>query len=839
MTQNFNAEKDVESFFRSILEKETKSNFVTAKGKGWQTDGIIEWQTSKGKVSLLLEAKFNKDLTDLKDRSTLLAQVLYYYNRLQKAGKFLPELILAGDENYSFLIPFSSIESYLDQEIDWSRPPSSPDPNLKVELDVFLYETNKLDGAQLKQHCENLNSGLLTKIKPSKENLSEMYQYWVDHIFPKDKYSSIERAHIFYNCICYSQTDDNCAYLHPTKKNILVIDSKEYEILVSVMNGFFNKVQRGLSAIEIDELVSIRDRIVEEDTRRRQGAFYTPSLWVDEAHVELEKVLGETWKEDCIVWDSCAGTGNLTRDYHFQNLILSTAELTDIQVIKREGYNESAEVFQYDFLNPESESPFFSESDNTLPLSVKKMLKEGAKLGKRLIFLINPPYATARKIGATGISKAGVANTTVNQEMKRHDLGPCSQQLYAQFLFQCDRIASEYGFKQKSIGVFSPILYMVSGSFSKFRSFWYSKYSYQSGFMFQASQFADVKGSWAISFAIWNEGTTELTQDLSVVLKEANDQNIISLKEKALYSATNKEASKWVTLNNSTAKKSSYLTCRSGLVTSPEKTKYDPKSLLYFVNDANSPYTNGGVYFVSLPPYSNYRFVPTLCGEGWRKAIALFSARKLTTSNWTNDKNEYLVPVQEEGYEQWVDDCHIYALLHSSNNTSAMRGVDYKDSICNIHNHFFWLTRKEALELYGTNREARSLYRDAKKNPIPFIPEIENDIDITPQWRKDGDPYFSQVLSELNLSSLALEVLQDLNEIFVESLHLRKQVTHVNERGKSLKLHLDSWDAGVYQLKKLWYTNPDLKVKWELLRAKHLRLAKQLQPGVYKYGFLK
>ena len=64
-------------------------------------------------------------------------------------------------------------------------------------------------------------------------------------------------------------------------------------------------------------------------------------------------------------------------------------------------------------------------------------------------------------------------------------------------------------------------------------------------------------------------------------------------------------------------------------------------------------------------------------------------------------------------------------------------------------------------------------------------------------------------------------------------------MTHVTEKTGSLKLHLNSWDAGVYQLKKLWYSDPALKAKWELLRLKHLRLAKQLQPGVYKYGFLK
>jgi len=609
------------------------------------------------------------------------------------------------------------------------------------------------------------------------------------------------------------------------------------------MNGFFSRVQRGLSAIEIDGLVSMRDTIIEDDTRRRQGAFYTPTLWVNEAHLEVNKTLGENWRDECIVWDCCAGTGNLTRDYDFSNLILSTAELSDITIIKREGYNEGAEIFQYDFLNPESDSPFFEKEggDNVLPLSVKKLLKEGAKKGKRLVFLINPPYATANNAGANTTAKAGVAKTIANQEMKKAKLGACSQQLYAQFLYQCEQIASEYGFEKKSIGVFSPTIYMVSASFAKFRPFWYERYFYQSGFMFQASHFADVKGSWAISFTLWNEGTTEINQDLPFTLKDIAEESVVSLSEKHLYTSNSREASSWVSSlapkpsSIDTPKFSSGLKVRE--VEGNDK-GVNPNGLGVMCNMGNNlVHSATGVILLSgkLTNKKSSHF-EIKAGEGWRRTIALYSARKLVKGNWINQKDQYLAPQTNlEGYDQWVDDCHVYALLHTSNNMASMRSVEYKGRNHNIHNHFFWLTRKEALELYGSNPETRSLYRDAKRNPIPFIPELQDNIDITPQWRKNGDPYFSFVLPDLNLSPSAVEILKDLNELFVESLPLRKQLTHVN----SLNLHLEAWDAGAYQLKKLWYTNPSLKAKWELLRLKHLRLAKQLQSGVYIYGFLK
>ena len=88
--------------------------------------------------------------------------------------------------------------------------------------------------------------------------------------------------------------------------------------------------------------------------------------------------------------------------------------------------------------------------------------------------------------------------------------------------------------------------------------------------------------------------------------------------------------------------------------------------------------------------------------------MLFYSARKLIAGDWINDKDEYLAPLRlRKGYERWVDDCHVYLPLRS-NNMSAMRGVEYKGQTYNIHNHFFFLTRQEALDLYGSHKQARA-----------------------------------------------------------------------------------------------------------------------------------
>jgi|13_taG_2_1085334.scaffolds.fasta_scaffold00002_316 hypothetical protein len=831
-------EQDVNAFLRGILEKEVGDSFTTISGQNWATDGVLDWETpSKTPVRVLLEAKYGTDLTIETARSSVLAQALYYCKRFEENGHDLPSVIFIGDEKFCFVVSFESIKSFLDANIDWGRRPSSPDPDLKVSVDVHLESVFEVDGKKLKQLCEQLSEGAIIKVKPSEKNISAMYQYWVDHIFPKDRYQPVEMIDLFFGCVFYSEEDGNYAYEHPSKKDTIILGGKEYTLKLSSMRAFFERRERGLSAKDIDKLLSMRDRIIEDDTRRRQGAFYTPTLWVDEAHKSIEEALGSNWRDDCIVWDCCAGTGNLTRDYDFKDLILSTAEESDVKAMKREDYNNGAEVFQYDFLNPESDSPFFEGTDNVLPLSVKKLLKEGAESGKRLVFLVNPPYATSCIKGSS--SRKGVARTTVNQAMKGSKLGACSQQLYAQFLYQCEQVASEYDFKQKSVGVFSPILYMVSGSYAKFRPFWYARYSYARGFMLQASHFADVKGSWAISFTLWNEGTTESNQSLQFTLKDTVGETVVSLGEKYLYSSDKRKASEWVREPVKGLKNFDLPQMKSGLSIAQKGCGNRAKEgICYMLSGGNSLQNSSQMTGLFSTTFSNAHGISVLVGEGWRRSISLYSARKLSKDTWITHNDEYLVPqTEKEGYRQWVDDCHIYALLDNKNNMTAMRGVEYKGKNHNIHNHFFWLTRKEALDLYGSHKSARSLYRDAKSNPIPY--HHEGDLVDASEWAKNGDPYFSHVLPSLNLSPLAQEIMSDLNDLFVESFELRSKTSKVIEKGKEIYLHLNAWDASVYQHKKMWYTDPTLKAKWESLRVKHQQLAISLEHGVYSFGFLK
>jgi len=229
----------------------------------------------------------------------------------------------------------------------------------------------------------------------------------------------------------------------------------------------------------------------------------------------------------------------------------------------------------------------------------------------------------------------------------------------------------------------------------------------------------------------------------------------------------------------------------------------------------------------------------------FRRAIALYGARKLVAGNWINDKDEYLAPVSKateadvwcqdyEAYEQFVDDCHVYAIFHNSNNCTAMRGVAYKGKDWQIPNHFFWRLRAPTLEDLD-RADTPDLYRDCKEHPCGYVVPKDPVLlgNNSEPWEEAGDPYMAHLLASgtLNLSDEAKLVLTCLNALWDMALSYREDFAAARP-----ELHLTAWDAGCYQLKHLWREMfPD---HWKELQLAFKRLSDKLRPGVYEHGFL-
>lgn len=827
--QNARVEKDVENAYREELHKERPEASITSPHG---TDGYAVW----GSVRLLLEAKYNLDFKARVPMCNTLGQCLLYLKRFEQSGEPIPNVILVGDKDECFVLSTLAVKGFLDLPLDWSVAPSKGSPDLVralvsgLNILPYVYDVDgKFKFRDVLTQIETLAEGEQHTVRATLTNIGAIFAYWKDRVFTGSSLTAVEQTDVFLRCL-FQPTD---VYLHPTKMGLLVVPGYPSGVLVSTeqYRSFFSHFVQGYKPSEIEAFYAEKDRLIEDDARRRQGAFFTPTLWVDEAHKMVSEVLGVNWKDECVVWDPAAGTGNLTRDYTFGDLIISTAEKPDVDVLVGQGRNPGAEVFQYDFLNPDSTSMFFGDGkQNDLSAEAVRRLKAAAKSGKRLVFLMNPPYGTANNDSTVeGDSKVGITSTSVNAAMRKAKLDEGCRQLYAQFMFQVAKLARDYGFAKVTVATFSVPTFMCSGSYKSFRDLWYKRFAYQKGMLFQASHFADVSGRWGISFTVWSEGTTDPIVPLPVMLKDVIDFAVTPTGVNSFYASDDREASTWVREPTRGLKGADAPQFSSGLKVKEEgRGKLALGSLFVLASGSNSIMKSStGVFALSSAATvgANAGAFSVLPGESFRRTTALYAARKLVLNTWINHVDEYLAPNTTEGslaYSQWNDDAIIYSLLDTKNNCTAMRNVPYKGGKWTIHNHFFWKTHAETLAALDTPATA-ALYRDAKAHPSKDV--------FGAATAATPDPYLASVLSTLNLSPEAQTVLDKLDALWVKSLPHREDYA----AGRP-ELHLTAWDGGVYQLKSLWRElYPE---DWKDLQEAFKLLADKLRPGVYTHGFL-
>jgi hypothetical protein len=806
-------EKFVEGVYRDEIGRLRPCVWSTPDIRA-KVDGYTEW----GPTRLLLEAKLEENLTSRRDACRVLAQAVFYIRRFLEVGT-VPTVVMIADRNECFIVPTSVLMKHTNMKLDWDRAASRGDEKLSAalmadeELRFFVHPV--IEGFELSEVltlADEMSQGNAYQIRITPTNVGRVYRIWKDN-----KVVVTQLPGALGNIMLFFEVVERGIEFIPRAGDVLSV-GKFGEVIVRVvqLELFQSMFRTGYGTDEAAAILSKRDQLMEEEARRFQGAFYTPEIWRDHAIGEITRHLGENWMQECVVWDPAAGTGNLTRDRAWGCLISSTAEKTDVDVMRRLHWG-GKHVFQYDFLNPNAASPFFEEGEiNAIPPNVDKTLREAAKAGKRLVWFMNPPYAEDGDAGLNTERKAGVAaETKVAGDCRKAKMGRVSRQLYAQFMFRCRQVAEQYGFKDYTVALFSPCKFMSSGSYRPFRKWWYAAHGYEGGFLFQASHFADVSDAWGVSFTVWNSGgKTDPKQDHPIRLTDVRNFAVVTDGMKHVYNADDREASKWVEGPQKggvgdTPKFSSGLK-----VVEKWESEMLPGTLGVLVSQANSLQQSASLtYFLSGKSSHKGSRQIDLLPSNWRRAVALYSARKLVPDNWAIHEDEYLAPDEtKSGYDRWVDDCHIYALLHPSNNCTAMRDVQYKGKDWQIHNHWFWMTHDAA---------------SARLRGHPKTKRMASDL------VQKSDPYFARLLENgLPLSPDARELLDMVRALWVKSLDARESFALTNP-----DLHLLAWDAGIYQLKNLWKEH--YAEEWTAIKAKHKELASRLQGGVYEFGFLK
>ena len=312
-------------------------------------------------LRLLLETKFKKSLLDDVVSCQTLLQAVYYIKRFEQNGEALPNVVLVGDENECFVVQGSELSKYLTEKIDWSIAPSSAGFDssnsaivLKMVNDegisrfVFKVTENDVDLNDVISLIKTYAQGLpLIKLKITEKNIRETFEWFINCVFfgTFKNYEPDDLVSIFIQSLCSPRT----CYLNPNNTRLLHLGGRELPIDANAYISFFARYEKNYSPKEKRQLTSIADRLIEETKRRFHGDFWTPTQWASKAHETLKEQLGKTYREDFVVWDSSCGAKNLTRDYYFKELYLSTLHQSELDLSKE--YNPQAITFQMDFLN--------------------------------------------------------------------------------------------------------------------------------------------------------------------------------------------------------------------------------------------------------------------------------------------------------------------------------------------------------------------------------------------------------------------------------------------------------------------------------------------------------
>ena len=418
-------EREVDYVYDKYLQKFFKTQITHP----FKCDGLINTETADAKkLKVIFEYKYNLDFKRKIDVAGVLVQVVYYLKKFENSGQPLPNICFVGDKNECFVLHTDVLNKYLDEEGDWSKAPSGAKVTnsalmSKIAADseinpfVFVIDEN-FHMQDVIDKIQDLAENVQRHIHITEHNIQSIYEYFCDRVLINgDKLNTKDSVALFIGVL----TDKNNFYLHPRKKNIIVAQqlNQEFPVKQEALESFFSYFNENYSMSEKRVFAGIADRLMEDTDRRKSGDFWTPTKWVDYAHQRLDETLGENWRDEFVVWDNCAGTCNLTRDYKFKELYISTLFDSELQMGMR--FNKEAEHFQFDFLNDYIPNPNELYSGET---KIPEGLLDAFKKNKKILFLINPPYATAANRGES--HKGGAAINKTNKEMLNDGYGKSS-----------------------------------------------------------------------------------------------------------------------------------------------------------------------------------------------------------------------------------------------------------------------------------------------------------------------------------------------------------------------------------------------------------------------------
>lgn len=763
---------------------------------------------------------FNKNLVDIQSEeiwfeakeaptapAAMFAQLLYYIRDAHKKGEPIPAFLGVFDREKAALMETKNALPLLkDKTIAWPKNASAVSkecvqqihPYIETHFVVYKIETHEPEFLQAVKTAIKEGKFIRTNITP--DNLKQVFDKWVEMVGKEiEGVDEVDFALLFFADIMSdgkqtAMADLPARLLHDGDKPVFMRGAKVYELAsVAGYRRFWSIYHRPPEEQHRGYLLERRDSLLPIDERSFKGAYYTPLNVVDKAYDLLSETLGKNWQKNYVVWDMCCGVGNLeVKHSNHRNVFMSTLDTADIDVMRASRTCAAATHFQYDYLNDDITD--HGEIDYSLTNKVPKELRLAIAEGKKLLVLINPPYAEAANTqGNEG--KTDVAKTNIGAIMNQSGYGYAARELFVQFMA---RIQKEM--PSATLAMFSTLKYVNAPNFEEFRQRWQAKYL--GGFVVHSKAFDGLKGNFPIGFLVWDASKKKTITEIET---EAIDRKGQWIGVKSFYNIPNKTfLSEWLLRLKKNYVDAIPLINAITPITKTEhvrNTKWSNNAIGHFFCNGNDLQNSGTMtaLFSSVHSIGHAGGYFVTAENLWQAAV-IFSVRRLIKPTWLNDRDQFLQP-SAPLTDEFKHDCLIWMLFNGSNLSASANGLEWNSKTWSIVNHFIPFTEAEV--------NAKSRFESA---------------------------FMSDYLRGKTLSPAAKAVMVAGREIWTTYF-----ITDF-ERKVREEYKLNRPDVGWYQIRKALETNgktygnpfdfSDFKTAYEALSEK-------LRPQVFELGFLK
>lgn len=811
---------------KASSEEDVKDAYIKALHLKSYQKNLIDIQTKE----VWFEAKVGCKVSTY----AMFTQLCFYVAQALKDGEEIPPFLCVIDSVKAAIMETQTVYSLLNDKsvkIKWGKSASDVTQEalevvsqyIGTHFVSFRIETQEKEFIDTVQNAISTGEIIRTQITP--DNLKQVFDRWVEMIgreicgIEPENYCLLFFADIMSDGTVSTHENLPAELLHKNNRPTFLLDGKLYEL--GNYDGYrkFWAIYNRPPEVEYrNYLLERRDSLIPTDERSFKGAYFTPLHVVEKAYELLNRTLGKNWQRDYIVWDMCCGVGNLeTKHSNHRNIFMSTLDQADVDVMKAAKTCRAATRFQYDYLNDDITDD--GKIDYTLtekiPQSLRTAIAEAkagkdaaGKPAKKILVLINPPYAEATNADNTAKgagdaeNKTGVAKTKfASVAMEKY--GKASNELFTQFLA---RIVQEI--PNVTIAMFSTLKYVNAPNFEEFRK--NISIKYLDGFIVHSKSFDGLKGDFPIGFLIWKT-SKEYTEFPAEISCEVLDKDAKPIGQKYFYNIPNDQyLNVWIKrpkINSEDAIPLSNCITVSPM-SKPRVKNWSDNAIAYMCTGTNDLQNAASYTFIlsSVAGRGNGLFVTP---ENLWKCAVLFTVQKIIPHTWINHNDQFLQPNSELS-DEFKSDCLMWMLFNGKNLTAGADNLVWDNREWSITNH--------------------------------FIPYTEDEVNAPDRFESDFMVRYIEKLPHLSgtdspFSSEARAVLEEGKKLW------RAYFSATDERTVRDKYKLNRSDAGWYQIRgalKARSESGDFPpVSFSAFETAYRTLTEKLRPLVFKYGFLR